>query len=310
MSESNQVLLRYILESSYGTTPTNSSLWRGLEYTSEDLGGEQSKSPSEIVNNNRIPQDVIELSRTVGGNIDFELRAGWYDDLILAAMCGDAWNTDVATLGTTDHSFSVEKEFADLPSGNRFMLFDGLRVAGMSLDMQYGRRVTGQFQFAGSAESSAATSAVGTGSETSQSSSKRSIAAAKGFGSFEIDGSPNNAEIMSATFSINNNMEARNALGSIAAVNQDKGDGDVSGVLVAYLDVSSLALFDRTRNETVTQITFRLTESTSGDYYEIDIPAAQLSARTPRSQGRNQRVMVELDYSAHLSATTITRSVS
>lgn len=310
MSESNRVQLRYVSESTYGTTPTNSSNWKALEFTEESLSAEQDKRQSALVDNNRVIQDKIEVRRTIGGSVGFELRAGWYDDFILAALCGDAWNTDVATLGTTDYSFSVEKEFGDLASGNRFFLYDGIRVGGMSLSVTHGEIVTGTFSLAGQSIALAASSAVGTGSEASQSTSKRIISAAAGFGSFQVDGTSNDADIMSLTFDLVNNHEPTWALGSINANNQVKGDGVVTGTVTAYMDTTTLALYERALNNTDTQLTFRLTDAATSDYYEFDLPKTIITAVSPRSGGRNQRVMVDLNYEAITTAMTITRSIS
>lgn len=310
MSESNQVKLRYVAESAYGTTPTNSSNWKELAYTEESLGGEQEKRQSNLVAANRIVQDLVEVRRTVGGQVGFELRYGWYDDFILAALCGSAWSTNVATLGTTDYSFSIEKEFADITTGNNYILSDGLRVSGMSLSATAGDIVTGNFQFAGATENDAtSTSAVGTGSEATQDTSKRIMSAATSFGSFEIDTVANSADIMSITMEVNNNHEARFALGAIGAQEQDKGDGVVTGTIMAYLDATSFALFERARGNTETQIEWAFTDS-DGNSYAFNIPVAILSAPTPRSGGRNSRVMTELSYTAIQSAITITRSAA
>jgi hypothetical protein len=309
MSESNQVQLRYVSEGTYGTTPTDSSNWQELGFTEESLTGEQEKRQSALVENTRIIADKIEVRRTVGGSFGFELRYGWYDDFILAALCGSSWSADVATLGTTDYSFSVEKEFGDLSSGNRFILFDGMRIGGMSLNISHGDVVTGSFTMAGATETSAATSAVGSGSEASLDSTKKMMASATGFGSFKIDDSANAADIMSLTFEVNNNHEPRFALGSIGPSEQDKGDGVVTGVITAYLDETSLALFDRARNNTDTEIDFTLSDA-AGNSYAFNLPKTIITAATPRSQGRNQRVMTELSYEAITSAMTITRSAA
>jgi len=307
VSESNQVLVRYVAEGVYGTTPTNSSFWLRFPYTSESIGGEQDKRPSNIVTANRVIPGMTELRRSVGGSLESELRYGWFDDLILAAFCGDQWDADVVTLGTTDYSFSIEKEFADLASGKSFSLSDGMVVDGMELNMSHGDFVTVSFDFLGSDEELSATSAVGTGTETEPSATSKSIAAALGFGSFSIDGSPNSAQIMSATFRIGNNNEPRWALGKLGASEQDKGYGSVSGTLNCYLDVASMALIDAGRANTNTRIQFTVSDE-DGNSYAIDIPKARLSSRTPVSQGVNQRVMAELEYMAVIDETTITRS--
>lgn len=312
MAESNAVKLRYVSEGTYGTTPTNDSNWQQLVFSDESLTAEQDKRSSANVDGERILQDKIEVRRNVGGSITADLRIGWFDDLILAAMCGDQWDSDIVTLGDTDYGFSIEKEYSDLSSGNRFRLFNGMRVSGMNLNMAHGDIVTIGFEFQGLNETGDSSSAVGTGSEATQDTNKRIISAAAGFGSFEIDDAANSADIMSATFNVNNNHEGVFALGSIGAADRRKGDGVVTGTLNTYLDTTSLALYERSLNNTDTKIEFTLTdESTSpDDFYKITIPKAIITSVTPRSQGRNQRVMAELNYEAITSAVTIERSIS
>lgn len=310
MSESNQVQLRHVEESTYGTTPANSTLWKETGYTEESFGAEQDKRQSALVDNNRIVQDKVEVRRAANHSFGFELRGGWYDDLLEALYCG-TWSTgNTLTVGTLDRSFTFEKEFGDLASGNRFQQFNGCRINGMTLAVTHGDLVTGTFAVAGRDIERAATSAVGSGSESAQDTAKRIMSAAQAFTNWEIDGSSDDSELMSISIEANNNMEPTYALGSLAPGNQVKGDGVFTGTAQLYMSVAGLALYERALDNTLTDISFRLTEPDSSDYYQFDFPVCVLTGVTPRSQGRNQRVMVDIEFEAIRTASTVTRSIS
>lgn len=307
MSESNSVILRYVAEGTYGTTPTNSSLWKRFPMTSESLTAEQNKQPSNIITATRVNAGMTEQSRLVSGAVSCELRAGWFDDLILAAMCDDAWDGNVATIGTTTTSFSFEKEFEDLT--NAYALYDGIVVGGMTVSMSHGDFVNIEFALSGSDETLGTSSAVGTGSETEPTATIRSIASATGFGSFEIGGSANDAQIMSARFVVNNNQEGNAALGKLGYVSHSKGRADVSVELEAYLSDETWTQIKNARSGTTAEVSFVVSDP-DGNSYTFNIPKAELAGATPSARGINQRVMTTLNFVAVEQAATITRTLS
>ena len=94
MSESNRVEIKYVAESTYGTTPTNSTAWQALRYLSNTLTGNPRTIVSNEISSTRQVTDLILVGQEIGGDINGEFSCNTYDDLIQAAMCG-TWTADV-----------------------------------------------------------------------------------------------------------------------------------------------------------------------------------------------------------------------
>lgn len=295
MSESNQVVVRYIPEVTYNTTPTDGT-WQALRYTSESLSATPTTTTSSEIRADRMTSDMPKVGLEVGGDVSFEFSAASFDDFIESTMCS-TWAADTPTvgsrqikIGTTDSSYSIEKEFSDQ---SLFASFSGMRLGGMSLSMAYGEILTGSFSFAGAGSDTPVSSEVGAGS-TTPATTTEVMNASSDFGSLEIDGSPTDACIMSMELNVDNALRAINCLGSDAPTDQRKGTATVSGSIELYLSSESYALYANALTNTSVSLKYSITDGTNT--YEFFIPNAKLSGDTPASTGLDSDVMVSLEY--------------
>lgn len=105
MSDANRVAMKYVQESTFGTTPGTPTM-KTLRFTSESIKqATQSTRSREIRDDRQIP-DVIRTGISVEGDVNFELSpggsgtAGPHDDFVLAALQASAWAADVVSTGT------------------------------------------------------------------------------------------------------------------------------------------------------------------------------------------------------------------
>ena len=90
-AESNRAVLRYIAEDPdcWGLTPT-SGRTREMRITSSSLTANKETTISNELRADRMVPDVIEVSRSSGGEVNFEFSAGSLDDFMQAFLLG-AW---------------------------------------------------------------------------------------------------------------------------------------------------------------------------------------------------------------------------
>lgn len=97
-SETNRVDVRYIAESTFDTLPATPTM-QSIKLTGADFAAAKNTTVSETIRADRMRDDVIELSASAAGTLNFELALEAYDEFIEAALCG-TWGTQVATAGT------------------------------------------------------------------------------------------------------------------------------------------------------------------------------------------------------------------
>ena len=160
MSRGDQVVVRYVRESTFGVTPTNSANWKRARITGEDLSTEvQTEESEELAGTERGTRDLILTGHSAGGGVQFELSPTSFDDLI-EAFLGGTWTTDVLKPGNVQRSFTFEKEFNDL---GKYIAYKGMAPNKLELKFATKTKVTGSLSFIGAQCAPSASSLVGTG---------------------------------------------------------------------------------------------------------------------------------------------------
>lgn len=307
MSESNQIIVRYVPEVIYGTTPVDDPGWKLIPQNDEGLGSNPITVESQRIRGvDRMPADQVTVNLETAGNTDFELSYGDFDDFIEAAMCG-TWATDAVTLGNDDKSFSIEKEFSDL-STPKFILMRGMRVGQLDLNFTFGQLVTGTVMFMGSTSAEGESSAVGTGSVAALSGNDI-MAANVDMDSVTYDGTSiasSGIEIESISMSINNNLRPRNNIISQSPTDQRKGTGRITGTIRAYVSTAAWDLYQKMLANAATSLVWTITDGT-GKGYTFNLPNIKLSGQAPSGSGIDTDAMVEANFLAIQTAPTITR---
>lgn len=296
MSEANRVSLRYVSEASYGVTPTSAG-WAEIRFTSEAFEAAPRTVTSNEIRADRMVADMPKVGLDVNGNFNFELSAEDFDDFIEAAMCG-TWSTNVVKVGTTDRSFSIEKDFEDISS--TIIAFRGLRVGEMAMNFAYGELVTGSFTMMGngtstlaSTQSSAVTAATG----------NDIMDGAAGITSLKVDGSELEGCIFrSIAFSLNNNLRPIEAMGNDAACNISKGRATVTGSMELYF--TDTTYYDKLIANTATELEFTVSDGVKT--YAFRWPSVKFGSGTPQATGVDTDVMQSIEWTGLYDASAAT----
>lgn len=197
--------------------------------------------------------------------------------------------------GSTDASFTLEKEFADV---TEFVAFTGMRVGSASLNITPGSIITGEFAFQGkSATASGAT--VGTGSANAAATTT-SMNAVDNVKKIYLDNGVSTLDVTELTLNISTNPRTQNAVGSLPAVGIGTGSIEVTGTFNSYFE--SRAQYEKYLNFTSESITF-VVEDAAGNAYVFDMPTARYTDGNPQAGGINQDVILPLNFSATYNST-------
>lgn len=304
MSEADRVSLRWIAESVYGSTPV-SATWEAMRFTGETLAGEARTVESQQIRADRQIADIPLVGLDSTGGVDFEFSASSFDDFIEAAMM-DAWSTNVTRVGTTEFSFTIEKEFQDLT--NEFMLFKGMKVGTFDLNFRYGEIVTGNMTFLGNSATSADASA--NSSATTASNTNNVYDGANDVEWITIDGVTTTLFVQQINLSINNGLRPVEAISYLTPPSINEGRSRVTGSFSAYLN--DMDLYDKLAANTALALEWQV--GTNSQTYNFRIPEAIITTGSPQAGGPDTDVIPEYSFQAryHASAASqliITRSV-
>lgn len=304
MSSGAKVKLRYVPEVTYNTTPVNSTNWKPIRYVSDDLDGKPVVEHSNEVTSDRMRRHESVVAEEIGGGFAFELTAGDpFDDFLQAALCG-TWDTHVLKVGSTERSFTIEKEYSDIASGSRFIRYTGMRVSDLELTVKAGAIVSGMVKFAGAGVNAATTSAVGTGSEADVDTTVP-ITAAADLSGLEVDDAAFTGCINEIKINISNSLRPSNCVGSTGPGNHNYGLAVVTGTVSAYLAVATVDWFtDHVIDRDPMKLEWTL--AANGDSYAIVIPVLKLIAPPPQNPGLESDVMINGEFQAYYDATAET----
>jgi len=109
MSDANRVSLAYVVESTFGVTPSGPPTLKDVRYTGESLAQNTQNVLSNEIRSDRQNVDVIRTSISAAGDINFELSYGAFDDWFAALLFSAGWSTPITigpltTLSTTSPS--------------------------------------------------------------------------------------------------------------------------------------------------------------------------------------------------------------
>ena len=292
MADSSQTQLYFVEETTWGTTPA--AALKELRFTGESLGFNIETVTSNEIRADRQVSDLIQTNASASGAVNFELSYGAYDELIAAALFGD-WTATAdghrLANGTTRKSFTLEKYFSDV---GQYMSFTGMVVGGMTLNIETGAILTGEFSFTG-ASGARATATVGTGAATAGPTAEVMNAVANVGEIKEAGVAISGICISSLSINVDNGLRAINCVGTLGASDIGAGRCNVTGSLSAYF--ADGALYDKYLGNTATSLSFKVTGN-DGASYTFTLPRIKLTQGTVQAGGIDQDVMAEFQFQA------------
>ena len=264
--------LSYVLETTFGTTPTNPS-FTPIRHTGTTLGLSKDSIESEELREDRQVAHYRHGNKSVTGDVNFELSYGGLDDLLQATLCG-TWATNVLLAGTTRRSFTVERHHQDI---GKFLRSTGCQFNTMSLSVAPNSMVTGSFGVIGSGFSSS-----GAALTNATYSAESTTAPFDSFTGAITEGGSAIAIITALELNIDNGMEALYVVGSSDTLLPSIGKSMVTGSVTAYFE--NTTLMDKFVNETTSALQFTLTDAAGNDYIFL-LPKVKYNSGNPEVSG-------------------------
>lgn len=130
-----QTSIHRLREATWGVTPAPFTGATVTRFTGEGLSDSLTTETSQEIRSDRAPADLIVVDASAGGNIDFELSYGTYDDFLEDAFMGTWTDLGLTTAITTvaaatDNLTATGNAFSNIPIGASFRL-EGGSVAGI-----------------------------------------------------------------------------------------------------------------------------------------------------------------------------------
>lgn len=292
MSSSNEV--RIAIRNAGSSDP-----FKVIGFSTETFTATPNTTESAHVRTDRLVADLYLTSLETSGTIDFEFSAENYDLLMQAAMCS---NFDVGSgqmkIGKIDKTFEILKSYMDI---NRHILIKDVKVSTMTLNIEAGALVTGNFEFVGG---NVDVDFDPTGETFDEPADTSVINAANDIGSININGAPLTGScIETLSITLDNNYQPQNCIGSLAAKTHVKNTASVSGSQTISFSAESYDLWKgQITNEDIA-VSFSITDGTTT--YQFDLPKTRITGDLPGGT-RDEILTLDAEYTAIRDAVTET----
>lgn len=203
---------------------------------------------------------------------------------------------DYLEIGTTKKSFSIEKAFLDLT--DKAIIYRGMIVSSMSLNVAYGEIISSVFTFSGNDYETVTASGdfITDGRTIDAAATTNSLN-----GSVDMPFLINSADgtldtsdfcIQSVNLNLNNNLTPQTCIGQAAPDDYSAGTAQIETSLTAYLADENWALLVKKLTQDPFALGFIV--KNTGGFYGFYLPAVQVSFEDPGSQGINQDVFLNM----------------
>lgn len=306
MADGSRHSLYVVPESSWGVTP-GTPAFDLVRTTGTTLGLSRDSLQSEEIRSDRQISDFRGGANQVGGDINFELSYGSFDQLLEAVLMG-TWTTDQPVAGTdqvkagtTRRSFTFMRHFADLPGGsNPYYLYTGVEINNLQLQISANAMITGTMSVVGKGQETA--SAEPAGSTYNPESTTSPLDSFSG----ELKENGNTiAVITEIQLNLENGLEPRYVVGSKDSITPSSGRSNCSGTITAYFEDSTLV--DKFLNETESSIEFTLPDG-AGNELKVILPRIKYTGGQPDVSGEGP-ITLSMPFQALLDATESTNII-
>lgn len=299
MANGSRHTMRYVAEVTPGVTPAN-PIWKRLRHTGTTLGLSKESLQSEELRDDRMIADFRHGAFQVGGDVNFELSFGSFDDWLEAVLMG-TWTADVLKAGTVRRSFSVERFFGDIATLDKpYHRFTGVELNTLALAINANAMLTGTFSVVG--RGMATDTVVLTGATYPAGTTTSPLDSFTG--SLEEAGVPI-AVITEMSLSLENGIEPRFVVGSKQSITPSVARSNLTGQITAYFENS--LLLDKFINETESNIVFEMPDG-AGNKYIVNIPRVKYTGGQPDVDGEGP-ITLAMPFQALLDPTEGTNIV-
>jgi len=273
--------LSYIVESTFGTTPSGN--FTTLPFTSHSLNLTKDIMEGNDIQADRMPRVNRQGNRQTSGDIAVDLRRGDFDPLLEAAMLS-TWSSDVLKVGTTPKFFSIEDYASDIDQAR---LFTGMTVSTLGISMAPNQMVATTFGMVGKdmtiSQTQKTLNASGTYAPFDAYSGSIGIGAIG-------TGTPSSVAVVTGIdFTLENSYAPTFVIGSDSAPSLEYGRAEVSGTISAYFE--DAALINRFLNETETGVQVIVNDPTGSNPYTFKFPRCKINSADVGVDGPTSRIV-------------------
>ena len=273
--------LSYIVESTFGTTPSVN--FTTLPFTSHSLNLTKDIMEGNDIQADRMPRVNRQGNRQTSGDIAVDLRRGDFDPLLEAAMLS-TWSTNVLKVGTTPKFFSIEDYAADIDQAR---LFTGMTVSTLGISMAPNQMVATTFGMVGKDMSISQTQKTLNASSTN--APFDAYSGSIGIGAIGT-GTPSSVAVVTGIdFTLENSYAPTFVIGSDSAPSLEYGRAEVSGTISAYFE--DAALINRFLNETETGVQVIVNDPTGSNPYTFKFPRCKINSADVGVDGPTSRIV-------------------
>lgn len=292
----SNIKLSYIEETVWGETPATPQMKQLRGVVSESLGGSQESITSNELNPNRGVSYMVPGSKTVSGDISFELGVNSAVQL-LGTMLGDITTTDLLD-GRYSHkvvvaqgpkSLTVEKYFSDIAKG---FVFRGLKPNTFNLTVAPNGIATGSVSFLGKSYEGVDTQLDATPTVANH-AFYNTISATVEIGGVVYE------DLLTFNMDATNNLEDARAIGTSNSVALTPGRFEVNGTFSLPLTVAKAMPLIVKATDGI-EDTVKITFSNGTFSVEFLFPRVKYSGDPVPKAGGQGQVNLELSYTAML----------
>jgi len=303
-SQGSRTNLRYIKETTFGTTPSTPTMVE-IPYTTHSLNLTKERVSGNDIQADRMPRVDRHGNRQAGGDINVYLRKGDFDPFLESALF-NTFATDTLKVGTSPQYFTIEDAALDI---SQFQLFTGMAVSSMNVSLAPNQMVTTTFtmvgkdgSISGSTASTALTDITGNAPFDSYSGDLQ-IA--------DVGGSlAGITTVQGLDFTLSNSLSPTFVIGDDSAPQLEYGRAEIEGTISAYFEDASLV--NRFIDETETQLEVSVDDPTGSNAYTFLFPRIKINSAEIGVEGPTSRIInmsfIALYDSTEDSNLTITRT--
>jgi len=205
--------------------------------------------------------------------------------------------------GTTDKSFSIMRQHDDV---SEFFNWSGMTINSFGVEVAANAIATGSVDFMGGTATSQGTTFSTSGTPTAAPSNDV-YSSVSDVGTIYFDGVESTLEFMNLSFTINNNLRGKPAIGTLGNIEIGKGFFEVTGSFSTYFENNDL--YTKFVNATEFSLHFGLHSDvdtpTSSDSYIFSFPRCKIETDSgPQAGSQNQDLMEDVTFRAIFSPAT------
>lgn len=194
--------------------------------------------------------------------------------------------------GTTEKTFTIERHFTEITSPAIYNLFTGLIVDEMSFNLATSDIAQGSFSLIG------LDMAVGSSSGFSGSTAAATTASMNSVENIKkvfVNNIVSTEDYTGIEFSVNNNVNARRAMGSLAAVDVTQKSIDVTGTISEYFE--NVTMLNRLVNFNDVALAVVI-EDAAGNGYVFDFPSCKITQAALDNGGTDSDINLGSQFTA------------